>query len=347
MLQRFWTGLALVFAVLASPARAQTPLFSEESELAFTIEAPLTQLIRTAPRSTDPYPATVIWSGGAQYPIELSARGFTRRTGGYCAFPPLRLNFQGTTLAGTQLEGQNKLKLVTQCETAGSLASLPILEYTAYRLYNVITPLSHRVRSARVSYRDNAGSRRAETQFNFLIEDLGDTARRNNLVELSVGPHEIEATQLEPQAAANVALFHFLIGNLDWEMVHGPEGEACCHNGKLIAASETTRTAIVPVPYDFDFSGFVNAPYASPPAVIHVSSVRTRYYRGYCLHNDQARIAAELFRSRRAQLYSVIDGETRLTEYRRQIAHRYLDEFFAVLDDPARFNRQIIEHCRD
>lgn len=350
MLRRFWMGLALAFAalaspILASPALAQTPLFAEDSEIAFTIDAPMSRLAHAAPRSTDPYPAVLTWDG-VQYPIELSARGFTRRTGGYCGFPPLRLNFDGPTLAGTQFEGQNKLKLVTQCNSSSPFAMLPVLEYAAYRLYNVITPLSYRVRAARVTYRDNARSDSPRTQFNFLIEDLDDTAARNHLVALEVGPAEVEATQLDPQAAANVAMFHFMIGNLDWDMVRGPQGEDCCHNGKLIAASSETRAGIIPVPYDFDQSGWVNAPYALPPESLRVANVRVRYYRGYCRYNEQARVAAELYRARRAELYAVIDGETRLPERRREGAHNYLDGFFEILDDPARFNSEIIEHCR-
>jgi hypothetical protein len=339
-------SLAIMIAALTSPAFAQTPLFSDEDEVTFTIEAPLNQLVRAARRSTDPVPAVVTWADGTHYPIELSARGFTRRTGGYCAFPPLRLDFDRSTLAGAVLEGQNKLKLVTQCEITGALAQLPLLEYTAYRLYNVITPLSYRVRAARVTYRDNREPRRPQTQFNFLVEDIDDTATRNHLVALDVGSAEIQSAQLDPQAAANVALFHFMIGNLDWDMIQGPAGEHCCHNGKLMAASRSTRSGVIPVPYDFDYSGLVNAPYATPPAGIRIPSVRTRYYRGYCRHNDQVRVAAELYRSRRAQLFAVIDGEARLPEARRRAAHRYLDDFFAILDDPARFNSQIIEHCR-
>jgi hypothetical protein len=344
MLRRVFIALA-AFAASASPALAQAPLFAQDSEVSFTIEAPLTQLVRAAPRSTEPYPAIVTWNG-VQYPIELSARGFTRRTGGYCAFPPLRLNFDAATLAGGLLEGQNKLKLVTQCGSSDSLAQLPVLEHLAYRLYNVITPLSYRVRAAQVTYRDTSTSRYAQNQFNFLIEDIDDTAARNNLVALEVGRAEINADQLNPEAAANVAMFQFMIGNLDWEMVRGPEGEDCCHNGKLMAADSAARVNIIPVPYDFDYSGFVNAPYAVPPARLRVANVRVRYYRGYCMYNDQARVAAELYRSRRAELYALIDGEARLSEQRRESAHNYLDRFFEILDDSARFDREIIEHCR-
>lgn len=350
-LQAVLVAAAAVFALALAPsaALAQTPLFSDESEIALTIEGPISALVRAAPRSTDPVPATVSLTGPAQggpFQIELAAGGISRRVGGICNFPPLRLNFDRPALRGTLLEGQNRLKLVTRCRGGASYEQLTVLEYTAYRLYNVVTPLSFRVRPARVTYRDSGRNGREETQFNFLIEATGDVARRNHLVALDVLSNEVSSSQLDPRAAATAALFQFMIGNLDWDMVSGHAGEECCHNGKLIAASETTRTAVVPLPYDFDYSGFVNAPYAIPPESLRVSSVRERLYRGYCRHNDQLTAAADVFRSRREQIYAVIDNETRLSESRRQTARRYVEGFFEILDDPARFNRQIVERCR-
>src|SRR5690606_10071111 len=125
----------------------------------------------------------------------------------------------------------------------------------AYRLYNEITPYSFRVRPLRVTYRDSANGRE-QSQFNFVIEDADDMARRNdNYVELDVMSNEVRSSQLDPDVAARVGLFQYMIGNLDWDMVAGPEGEECCHNGKLIAASATSRERVVPTPYDFDMSG--------------------------------------------------------------------------------------------
>jgi hypothetical protein len=345
---RAWLGVAaaifLATVGFATPAAAQTPLFSDESELALTIEAPLGDLVRAAPRSTDAFPAALIMDG-RRLDIELSPRGISRRTLGICNFPPLRINLTGPR-QGTVFQGQNKIKLVTRCSSGASYEQFTVLEYTAYRLYNVITPLSFRVRPVRVTYRDTNGRRREETQFNFLIEDVDDLARRNRRTAIEVQTQEVRSAQLDPEQASLVTMFQFMIGNLDWDMTQGPAGQECCHNGKLLAASATARERVLPVPYDFDFSGLVNAPYATPPEGIPVPTVRQRYYRGLCRFNDQARTAAETFRARREQLLAVIDGETRLASGRRQAARRYIEEFFAILDDPQRFERLVIERCR-
>lgn len=347
MRRAFWAGAAFFLAALASPtiAAAQTRLFSEDSELQIVVEGPMGDLVRNARRSTDAYPAAVL-IGDQRFEIQMSARGFSRRTTDICNFPPIRFDFDKPALRGTILQGQNRLKLVTRCRSGGTYETLTVMEYLTYRLYNEITPLSFRVRPVRTTFRDSTGRRNEETQLNFLIEDVDDLAERNRLVALDTMVNEVPSSQLDPEVASRVSMFQFMIGNLDWDMVSGPPGEECCHNGKLLAVNETSRQRVVPVPYDFDFSGFVNAPYAAPPESLPVRDVRQRYYRGLCRFNEHAPAAAEHFRSRRAALYAVIDGETRLSAERRQTARRYIEGFFEILDDPARFNRQIIENCR-
>lgn len=344
----FIAGFVLA-ALAAFPAAAQHPLFSDTSEVEIVLEAPLNSLIRNAQRNTDAVPAVAtVTAPGRQaerFDIQLSPRGFSRRTGGICSFPPLRLDFDA--VRDTYMRGQNRLKLVTRCRSGGNYEQLTVLEYTAYRLYNEITPMSYRVRPVRVTYRDTEGRRREETQFNFVIEDLDDVARRNNeMAALDVLSNEVRSSQLHAETAAAYGLFQYMIGNLDWDMVSGHAGEECCHNSKLMAATAESRENVIPVPYDFDYSGLVNAPYAIPPESINVPNVRTRAYRGLCRHNDQLPAAAERFRARRDALYAVIDGETRLSESNRRSARNYIQEFFAILDDPQRFERQIVNRCR-
>ena len=337
-----------VFSAL-SPAAAQHPLFADDSELPVVLDAPLTTLLRTAARNTDPHPAVFTLtppnSAAERFDIQLSARGVSRRTGDICNFPPLRLDFDVTR--GTYMRGQNRVKLVTRCRVGSSYEQFIVLEYLAYRLYNEITPRSFRVRPLRLTYRDTEGRRREETQFNFVIEDVDDVARRNErMVALDLQMGEISSVNLDPAAAARYALFQYMIGNLDWDMALGRRGEECCHNSKVIAVNAETRTNLTPVPYDFDYSGLVNAPYALPPASINIRSVRTRVFRGYCRHNDELPAAVEHFRSRRAALLAVIDSEQRLSASARTDVRNYIESFFAVIDDPRRVQRDIVERCR-
>jgi hypothetical protein len=346
MIRTVCIALGAVF-LAAMPAGAQTPLFSDNSELAVTVEAPFTTLVRTASRNTDARPGALTVAGqAARYNVLVSPRGMSRRIGGFCTFPPLLIDFENNDLHGTLFGGQNKLKLTTHCRANGGYEQYYVLEYTAYRLYNAITPFSFRARPLQVTYHDSEGRRGDETHFGFFIEDEDDLARRNDRVSLDIETRAVTLSQIDAAAASRGALFEYMIGNLDWDMLQSAQGRNCCHNTRLLAVSDTNRSAIVPAPYDFDHSGFVNAPYALPPEGLDVRSVRQRLYRGYCDHNDQLPAAIALFQSRREALNAVIANETRLSEDRRRSARAYLDSFYDVIGDPARVQRELIGRCR-
>jgi len=341
-------SLAAAALLTSLPASAQTPLFSENSELQAIIESPLSTLVRQSARNTDPHPATFSLNGDQTFSIQLSARGVSRRTRGICSFPPLRLDFEGDAVRGTSMRGQNRLKLVTRCRPGLDYEQMVVLEYLAYRMFNEITPLSFRVRPLVITYRDAEGRRREEEQFNFVIEGASDMARRNERrVELEVLPGVVRYAELDARAASEYALFQYMIGNLDWDMATAAEGEeSCCHNSKLIATSQEARVNVIPVPYDFDASGLVNAPYAAPPERFGLRDVRQRYYRGLCRFNDHVPAAIETMQARRSAINALIANEPRLSASRRTSTQRYIDDFYEIIADPARVQRQLIANCR-
>jgi hypothetical protein len=343
-------GFAAATLLTAAPAVAQTPLFSENTDAEAVIEGPLNTIIRQAVRNTDPHPATFTLTSASEpqtFNIELSARGVSRRTLGICTFPPLRLNFEGQAVRGTAMRGQNRLKLVTQCRPGSQYEQMIALEYLAYRIYNEITPYSFRARPVNVTFRDSDGRRAEERQWNYLIEDESDLARRNgDRVALDVAAGAVRFAELDPRMATEYALFQFMIGNLDWDMVQVHGDRACCHNTRLLATSAESRERVIPVPYDFDSSGLVNAPYAVPPAQFGLRNVRQRYYRGVCRFNDQIPAAIATFQSRREAINALIAADPRLNDIRRQSTQRYIDEFYEIIADQAQVQRQIIGRCR-
>jgi hypothetical protein len=353
MLKALWLGLAALALAVASPAAAASSrLFVDEAPLKIEITGPFPALIRAAKTRTDPFPATLTVSDGAgpaqSLPIQLSARGLTRRTAGYCAFPPLSLKFDKTTTHGTVFKGQHKLKLVTYCRLPPDYEQRIVLEHLVYRLYNLLTPMSFRVRAAEVTYRNDAADA-GTTRFGFVIEDIGDVADRNGREDLTSPSHGVRLEQLDGHAAARAALFEFMIGNLDWDFLAAPRGADCCHNSRFIAAAGATPANardVVVVPYDFDFSGFVDAPYAGPPPSIDIDSLTQRYYRGYCAHSREIPSVIAEFRAHRAEMMALIDGDPRLNAAFKAKTDRFMDKFFALIDDPGRVDREIVKHCR-
>ena len=344
-----WLGLlAAIVWVVASPAMAKARLFSDDAPLRLVITAPFNEIAKGKYTDKKAYPATVAVADGPAIPIELRARGYTRRTAGFCSFPPLSLKFDKTTAHGSVFQGQHRLKLVTYCRPAPDYEQRVILEYTAYRLYNLITPISFQVRSAEVTYRTGAGDA-GVTRFGYLIEDVSDVADRNQLELLTAGPRQLTAAQLDPHAAARAALFEVMISNLDWDFLAGPVGQDCCHNSRPIAAPGATPAnarGIAPLPYDYDFSGFVDSPYATPPEGMPVERTTDRYSRGYCASTGEIASVIDEYRARRADMMALVNGEARLTPPFRDKTARFMDGFFALLDDPARVQREIVKRCR-
>src|SRR5213075_281730 len=163
---------------------------------------------RGAEESTAVREATLALAGAPEvYPIRLSARGITRRLKLTCTFPPLRVEFAQPPAATSLFASQRPLKLVTHCRSDEGFQQHLLLEYSAYRIFNLITPDSYRARLTTVDYVEPSGKPVA-TRWGFFLEDIGDTARRNGTTQARVGDR-ITTAQLDPRQAARVALFEY------------------------------------------------------------------------------------------------------------------------------------------
>ncbi len=338
----------LVLALLAAgPAHAAPkPLFASEGILALRIEAPFTDLIRAAPHSTTPFDGklTVTGSTPETLAIQLSARGISRRNPANCDFPPLRIEFKEKPGSASLFKGQKSLKLVTHCRSDFNYQDFNLLEYAAYKILNVLTPASFRVRLAELDYVEAKSGAVRIHRHGFLVEEANEMAERNGLKEVKAD--KIEPGQTNASAVALSDLFQYLIGNLDWSDFAAVPGTNCCHNVKLIGASPEARRELVPVPYDFDSSGFVNAPYANPPTGVPVRTVRSRYFRGLCQFNAQTTEAAHQVLQKRAALLSAVADTPALSDGRKKSTAEYLEAFLSEISDPDKLQHQILAHCR-
>jgi hypothetical protein len=342
MKMRLLTSMILAVFALALPtaARADDPLFAANDEIQLTIKAPLNALFRNRGSDT-PVSGVLVDPAGQTLPISLKLRGITRRTAEVCDFPPLRVDFTTPPPPTSIFAGQKKLKLVTHCQSPASFQQKVLLEYASYRMYNILTPHSFRVRLANINYQD-ADGRPMTTRVGFFIEDLKDVAKRNGTVQTHAPPL-IPMTDLVAADAARYAMFQHLISNHDWSMRAGPQGEECCHNAQLIGPLGPGTT--IPIPYDFDFSGLVDAPYATAPDELRINSVRERKYRGYCAHNAEALAAARQMREMRPQMVAALTSVPGLDPKTQQRAISYLDGFFANDGSDADVQAKILNRC--
>jgi hypothetical protein len=334
--------IAFCLFLLAAPAAAQQPkpLFAATDPIRITIQAPLQTLIHN--RSSHALiPGTLTDPGGQALPITLNLRGITRRMSDTCDFPPLRVRFAAAPPATSVFAGQKSLKLITHCRNSESFQQYVLLEYSAYKMYNVLTPHSFLVRLANVDYRDESG-RPIISRVGFFLEDLSDVAKRNGM-KPTHAPDRIPVPDLSPPDAARYALFQHMIANHDWSMRAGPAGQDCCHNAELMGPLAPGATIVVP--YDFDFSGFVSAPYAQPPGELTLSSVRQRFYRGYCIHNAAVLDAARQMREARPQMMAAITATPGLDPQRAAKAISFLDPFFADIATDDSVSSKILKRC--
>ncbi len=326
-------------------AHATDPLFADDSVIQIRIEAPMSEIVRKAKETAQPYPATLALEGwGETHAITLAARGKSRRKLGFCRFPPLRVKFQEKPDATSYFKGQKSLKLVTHCNKASKYQQLNYLEYNIYKVYNLLTPQSLKVRLAKIDYVDSEKGKVYASKYGFFIEDMDDAAKRNGMKELDIT--SLNRSQLDERAAARAGLFNYMIGNLDFSMVKAAPGQDCCHNGKLMAATKNSSHNIVYVPYDFDQTGFVNAPYATPPPSLKVKSVRKRVYRGICQHNQSVKAEAGNFLRNEDRIKQIVSNMTLLESRYKKSTLTYLDDFFAILQDPQQFESKILNACR-
>lgn len=340
-------ALVAALALAGSPVSAQdradrgTPLFADDAMVELTLVGPIRTIARQAEKSTRPHSATIA-SGDEKHAITLAARGVSRRKKDNCRFPPLRIAFPDKPGEVSLFHKQDRIKLVTHCNDRDSAEQTMLREYAAYRLYNLVTPDSLKVRLARITYIE--GEQLVTTRLGFLIEDADDAARRLGVKEVDIT--RIEEGQLDRHDAARYALFQYMIGNTDWSMTLGPDPAECCHNSKLLGVDARARTALTPLPYDFDNSGLVDAAYAVPNAILGTQSVKTRVYRGFCSFNDLVPGEAAKLRTLRPALEAELAATPRAKPKTVQAMNRYLAGFYRDIADDRVIEQQLLSKCR-
>ncbi len=333
--------LALGMAAPAAAKGGVTPLFKDSTVLSVTISGPINSIARAAQKSTDPQDATLV-ANGETHAIALSARGISRRRSENCKFPPLSVLFKAKPAETSLFDGQKRMKLVAHCRPEARFDQFVLKEYAAYRLYNQLTDKSLKVRLAKIRYED--GGKLVAERMGFFIEDVDDAASR--LGKKKIENSDVPVSAFGREDTARYTLFQYMIGNLDWDMNHGPQINDCCHNSKIIGPAVEAREGLTPVAYDFDYSGLVNAPYAVPPVNVPVANVTQRFYRGYCVHNEETRAMLPQFNSARGRMLAELAAIPGLEERTRSSMENFLDGFFSQVGTSQGAEKALFKGCR-
>jgi hypothetical protein len=252
--------------------------------------------------------------------IRLKTRGEFRN--GYCAYPPIVLNFKKTEFEKEDLDKIGKIKVVTHCMTGNE--DYLFREYLVYKLYNVLTDTSFRVRLVNMTYINTAKESKPVSTYAFFIEPLDLLAKRIDAMPVEVP--SLNQKNIIPEMMDRMAIFNYMIGNTDWSV----PGQ---HNCKVLTDSHSAQPNLgLIVPYDFDYCGFVNAGYAVPVEGLGIESVRQRIYQGVCRDDVIFMKSLQEFAAKKEAFYNVISEFQYLDERAKKDMTRFLDEFFSMFD---------------
>ncbi|MCB0637886.1 MAG: hypothetical protein KDC54_14760 [Lewinella sp.] len=299
---------------------------SPEGMLEVSLETDLVQLLSVAAgREVEYQPATFTFENAAgqdeSWEIKVRQRGKFRRR--VCDFPPIMLNFDKDDLTAQGMAEHDKLKLVTHCDEDRAQGNDNLLrEFLGYQMYRELTPSSYRVRLVRITYIDSKGNLSNLRRYGFIIEDTDEMAERLGGVECEdcVNP---AVNSVDLHAETVHAMFQYFIGNTDYSLPMN-------RNLKLVRRNRDNM--LVPVGYDFDFSGLVNASYALPSSHIGQLMIRQRIYLGLPADDATLLEVIKLFQDKREDLLDMVQGFRYLSGTSRDDITNYILLFYDQLD---------------
>ncbi len=343
-----WTLAATAWFLATTAVHAQNvgepdPLFRSNDTLDVRIIAPLTTILSDRPFDEE-LPGKFQFTNSAgeliEFDIGVRTRGKFRRQEDICKFPPLRLNFKTSQTKNTLFHKQDKVKLVTHCQSSTRYKSVLLREYVAYRILNTLTDFSFRARLLRITYVDTEDDNDEDVHYGFIIEHRDRLAKRLDkpVVEIQKTP----VSTLDPLYLNLVSVYHYLIGNTDFSPVLALPGLNWCHNHVLFGVA---GEPIWSIPYDFDQAGLINAPHAGANPKFKLRSVKTRLYRGRCVNNGYLDATIAIFRDKQGDILKVIDEQDGLKDRVRKSISSYVLAFYKTLDSERRVRSQLVRKC--
>jgi hypothetical protein len=269
--------------------------------------------------------------------IKLRARGHFRREN--CYYAPLKLKIKKADAKGTLFEKTTKFKLVLPCLLEKNNDDYVLKEYIAYKLYEIVAPYHFKTRLTRIDLLEKRGKRTNKHQLiGFVIEDIDALVKRYDAREIERIIHPLQQDAL---ASIQNAFFQYLIANTDFSTKQ-------LHNQKIIFSEKK----IIPIPYDFDMSGLVNANYAGVTNVQNLSGTITevtqRIYKGY--ERDAALIqqVREEYLEKKTQMLAALqllkDEFGDRSQYSE--AEKFITSFFEILENDKKFKKNILDRLR-
>ena len=267
------------------------------------------------------------------FPLNLRARGNFRRN--TCYFPPIKMKISKSVSKETLFKGNKKLKLVLPCKNEKDLNDNIIKEYLAYKLYEIISPYHFQTRLVDIQFREVKGKKAKDFELKgFLIEDDKKVAKFH---DGKVFERFIHPLAMDADTSVQNALFQFMIGNTDFSVAYQ-------HNGKLLYIDKK----ILPLPYDFDMSGLVNASYSVANETLGITSVTQRVYRGFKRDESLMQKIRQQFLDKKNEIIDTVKSLEKEFDIAKEYSQAlsFVESFFKIIESDASFKSKILMKAR-
>jgi hypothetical protein len=327
LLRFAWMSIAVVYSTTLT-VNAQPNAIQEKKQSIFeylTVKegteleliTDLTKL--NGSRKSDDYqPAILKAKGGKTWKLDLKTRGKYRRKNGF--FPPIKLKFPKKEIVAQGFSEHNEIKITLPFYEGDGGNELVVREYLAYRMYESLTIASMRARLVKMTIIDSHVESWKHTTYCILLEDDDELCTRLDATEINT--FGMDPDSLQMHQAALVSAFNYMIGNADWEI-------AGLRNVKMLRPNQGEK--VVLIPYDFDFSGLVNAPYSKAANLSGLKTTKQRFLMADGIKTEQLRRAFAVLNKEKATLLKMV--ESKYLKYSAQDEIKaYLNTFFNQLE---------------
>lgn len=336
MERRLLSRLVLLWIFITSTTSAQ---FATEVPLPVKLRYSVKQLLEESNDSTYipcdfSYLEKDVWKN---LQAEIRMRGGFRRT--YCFFTPLKLKIVKEEAEESAFDTTRKAKLVFPCLKSKKADDNLLKEFMAYKIFEVLSSYHFKTRLLEV---EMEWIRKNKTDpykvLGFMIQDDESFSKMNDAREIE---RFMDHQALDEKHRVINAMFQYMIGNTDFSAVY-------LHNERLFYVDDM----IVPVPYDFDMSGLVDASYAVVSQVrnevLPIDTVTKRLYRGFEAEVQTLEEVRILFLEKENEVFHAIENlESYFKDPKEYVlAHNYIKGFYEILRDDKKFKNRIVDKAR-
>lgn len=310
-------------------------IFEEDSVMNLTLKINLNKLLTDIGEDRKWHKGSLIWNEKSMQ-IEVKTRGNFRRNPENCNFPPLFLAFDSLSRIGTPFEKYDKIRLVSHCQKdSATYEQIGLEEYNIYKTYSLFTDKSVITRLCKITYQDTENKQPTSTKIAFFVEGTDYSAKRLG-VKLVEQTDTIQYLESNSFLTTQLAVFQFMVGNADWSISNK-------HNLSIL---EMPNQDYVAIPFDFDFAGIIDAPYAGTDPNLGTESVTERVYRGYCQSDAELVLVLEKFKEKEKEVKQVWQNLPFQQPERKAKSLKYIDGFYTIIQNKDSIDYYFLKNCR-